>query len=60
MKAITILQSWASLIACGAKLIETRSWATKYRGKIAINVAKSCKKWHIRISNICALRLRSS
>jgi len=37
MKAITIHQPWASLIACGVKQIETRSWATKYRGKIAIH-----------------------
>jgi ASCH domain. len=40
MKAITILQPWASLIACGAKKIETRSWATKYRGPIAIHAGK--------------------
>lgn len=40
MKAITILQPWASLIACGAKQIETRSWATKYRGKIAIHAGR--------------------
>ena len=26
MKAITLHQPWASLIACGAKVIETRSW----------------------------------
>ena len=41
MKAITILQPWASLIACGAKQIETRSWATKYRGPIAIHAGKA-------------------
>lgn len=41
MKALTILQPWASLIACGAKKIETRSWATKYRGPIAIHAAKN-------------------
>lgn len=41
MKAITVLQPWASLIACGAKKIETRSWATKYRGKIAIHAGAS-------------------
>ncbi|MBU2701121.1 hypothetical protein Ga0466249_002232 [Sporomusaceae bacterium BoRhaA] len=41
MKAITILQPWASLIACGEKKIETRSWATKYRGPIAIHAGKS-------------------
>lgn len=39
MKALTIWQPWASLIACGAKQYETRSWATKYRGPIAIHAA---------------------
>lgn len=43
MKAITILQPWASLIACGKKQIETRSWATKYRGPIAIHVGLNTK-----------------
>lgn len=40
MKALTILQPWASLIACGAKHYETRSWKTNYRGKIAIHAGK--------------------
>lgn len=40
IKAITIWQPWASLLACGAKKYETRSWATKYRGPIAIHAAK--------------------
>lgn len=39
MKAITIWQPWASLIACGAKKYETRGWATSYRGSIAIHAA---------------------
>ncbi|WP_305117811.1 ASCH domain-containing protein [uncultured Adlercreutzia sp.] len=39
MKAITIWQPWASLIACGAKKYETRGWPTKYRGPIAIHAA---------------------
>lgn len=39
MKAITIWQPWASLIACGVKQYETRSWPTKYRGPIAIHAA---------------------
>lgn len=39
MKAITIWQPWASLIAIGAKQYETRSWATNYRGQIAIHAA---------------------
>ena len=37
MKAITLWQPWASLLACGAKQYETRSWATSYRGPIAIH-----------------------
>lgn len=39
MKALTVWQPWASLIACGAKRYETRSWATSYRGPIAIHAA---------------------
>lgn len=40
MKALTIRQPWATLIAVGAKRIETRSWATPYRGPLAIHAAK--------------------
>ncbi len=40
MKAITLWQPWASLWACGMKQYETRSWATSYRGPIAIHAAK--------------------
>lgn len=37
MKALTIWQPWASLIASGEKQYETRSWETKYRGPLAIH-----------------------
>lgn len=40
MKAITIWQPWATLIAIGAKRYETRSWSTTYRGPLAIHAAK--------------------
>ena len=40
MKAITLTQPWATLVAIGAKRIETRSWGTSYRGPIAIHAAK--------------------
>lgn len=40
MKAITIKQPWATLIALGEKKFETRSWATKYRGELAIHASK--------------------
>lgn len=42
MKALSLWQPWASLWACGAKKYETRSWATKYRGPIAIHAGKQC------------------
>lgn len=37
MKAITISQPYASLIASGEKWIENRTWPTRYRGKLAIH-----------------------
>lgn len=40
MKAITLTQPWASLVAIGAKRIETRGWRTPYRGPLAIHAAK--------------------
>ena len=40
MKALTLHQPWASLIALGIKTIETRSWSTTHRGSIAIHAAK--------------------
>ena len=40
MKAITLHQPWASLVALGKKKIETRSWATNHRGVLAIHAAK--------------------
>jgi hypothetical protein len=40
MKAITLTQPYATLIAIGAKRIETRSWRTSYRGPLAIHAAK--------------------
>jgi len=40
MKAITIWQPWASLLATRGKIYETRPWKTSYRGPIAIHAAK--------------------
>ena len=37
MKAITLHQPWASLVAAGVKTVETRSWRTSYRGPLAIH-----------------------
>lgn len=40
MKAISLWQPYASLIAAGVKHYETRSWPTTYRGPLAIHAAK--------------------
>lgn len=40
MKAITLTQPWATLVAIGAKQIETRGWRTSYRGRLAIHAGK--------------------
>ena len=36
MKALSVKQPWASMIATGAKTIETRVWQTDYRGDLLI------------------------
>lgn len=40
MKVLSLMQPWATLVSIGAKRIETRSWATKYRGPLAIHAGK--------------------
>lgn len=34
MKALSLTQPWATLMAIGAKRIETRSWGAAYRGGV--------------------------
>ncbi len=46
MKALTLWQPWATLVAMEEKRIETRCWSTKYRGELAIHsAAKLPPKW---------------
>lgn len=40
MKALSILQPWAWLIANGHKDIENRVWSTRYRGPFLIHAGK--------------------
>ena len=44
MKALTLTQPWATLVALKAKRTETRSWHTSYRGPLAIHAAKRMPK----------------
>lgn len=41
MKALTLIQPWATLVTIGAKRVETRSWKTNYRGALAIHAGKT-------------------
>lgn len=41
IKALSLWQPWASLVAAGVKRHETRHWETAYRGPIAIQAAKT-------------------
>ena len=43
MKALSIREPWATLIAKGEKTIETRTWKTNYRGKILLCASKNPK-----------------
>ena len=44
MKALSLTQPWATLVAIGSKRIETRSWGTGYRGPLAIHASKGFPK----------------
>lgn len=50
LRAISLWQPWASLMAIGAKHIETRHWPTDYRGYVAIHAAQ---KWTADLRAIC-------
>lgn len=41
IKALSLWQPWASLMADGLKIDETRHWSTDYRGPLAIHAAKT-------------------
>ncbi len=45
MKAITVMQPYASLIASGRKLVENRTWPTHYRGLLLIHAGKGERWW---------------
>lgn len=41
MKALSLKQPWANMIAAGEKTIETRRWPTDYRGPLLIVSSKT-------------------
>jgi hypothetical protein len=47
MKALSLAQPYATLVAIGAKRVETRSWSTSYRGLLAIHASARIPKANI-------------
>ena len=45
IKCITLFQPWASLVALGAKKIETRSWRIWYRGPLLIHASRAFPRY---------------
>lgn len=56
VRAITLWQPWASLVALGFKRYETRSWSTSYKGKLLIHAAARPDKQYERLAIIEACR----
>jgi hypothetical protein len=40
IKAVSVLQPWATLILLGVKCFETRAWRTAHRGALAIHAGR--------------------
>lgn len=50
MRALTVYQPHAMMLAIGLRTIETRGWPTPYRGPILIHAAK---RWNSNIAEDC-------
>lgn len=50
MKALSLWQPWASLVALGEKRIETRLWSTRHRGLIAIHATAKLPASYLGVS----------
>ena len=59
LTALTIRAPWAWAIAEGWKRVENRSWATKFRGRIAIHAAVSKESDADAAATFAALGLES-
>lgn len=56
MKALSVRQPWAWLLASGHKDVENRSWATPHRGDLLIHAsakAMTREDWEF-LANVCA------
>lgn len=56
VRALTLIQPWATAIAVGAKRIETRSWSTSYRGNLLIHAGKAPVYHDPRLDDVLDIR----
>lgn len=47
MKALSLWEPWAGLVAAGIKTVETRSWTTNHRGELAIAATAHAGGWTV-------------
>jgi hypothetical protein len=55
MKAITLIQPWATLIVIGHKRYETRSWRTRHRGQLLIHAGLKVDSAYLARPEVAAL-----
>ena len=53
MRALSLMQPWASALFLGLKHYETRSWPTRYRGPLLIHAAKGFPIYALDFANTC-------
>lgn len=60
VRALTIRQPWAALIAHGTKRVENRTWGTAWRGALLIHAAKSADPSPDGVARVDGADVRSS
>lgn len=53
MKALSLFQPWASLMAVGAKTIETRGRTWAHRGDFAVHAGRHCEGFLLNDGAVC-------
>ena len=56
IKALSLHQPWATLIAIGAKRIETRAWQTPHRGLLAIHATRDLPREAVALCAVSPFR----
>ena len=54
MRALTVIEPFATLIATGVKRVENRTWPTAYRGPLAIHAGKARRYGGERVEDLAA------